>query len=117
MGIGIGGSVVGLAVAVLVRAGCVRILRIGVLLALLRSLGRLRRGLRRLTRDAGEAAEESAAAPGAESPAGRAPIQVSFDDGAHHVEVAVDPDSAKGPVHVSLDPSNPTAPPRITTET
>ena len=56
------------------------------------------------------------AAAGTDSPAGRAPIQVSFDDGTHHVEVAVDPDTAKGPVHVSLDPANPTAPPRITTE-
>jgi hypothetical protein len=59
----------------------------------------------------------SGASAGTASQAGRAPIQVSFDDGARHVEISVVPETARGPVHVSLDPANLSAPPRITTET
>lgn len=56
------------------------------------------------------------AAGGPESAVGRAPIHVSFDAGAAHTELTVDPETTKGSIHVSVDPANPTAPPRITTE-
>jgi uncharacterized membrane protein YgcG len=59
--------------------------------------------------------DEPGASGGTESPAGRAPIHVSFDAGAAHTELTVDPETVKGPIHVSLDPANPTAPPHITT--
>jgi hypothetical protein len=60
--------------------------------------------------------QHSGAAAGAELPAGRAPIHVSFDAGAAHTELTVDPETTRGSIHVSLDPANPTAPPHITTD-
>lgn len=62
-----------------------------------------------------DAAPEGAAA--ADGAAGRAPIHVSVDDGVRRVEFDVQPEQAQGTVHVSLDPANLAAPPRITTET
>lgn len=62
------------------------------------------------------APEQADAAAGPESGAGRAPVHISFDAGGTHTELALDPETTKGPVHVSLDPANPTAPPRITTD-
>lgn len=62
------------------------------------------------------APDQTGAAGGPESHGGRAPIHVSFDAGAAHTELTVDPETTKGSIHVSVDPANPTAPPRITTE-
>ncbi|WP_052506341.1 EspA/EspE family type VII secretion system effector [Mycolicibacterium llatzerense] len=66
------------------------------------------------SKDPTAAPEGAAAADGA---AGRAPIHVSVDDGVRRVEFDVQPEQAQGTVHVSLDPANLAAPPRITTET
>lgn len=69
----------------------------------------------------GEESKDPAAAPdgaaAADGAAGRAPIHVSVDDGVRRVEFDVQPEQAQGTVHVSLDPANLAAPPRITTET
>lgn len=65
---------------------------------------------------AGAVPDQSGAAGGSEAHVGRAPIHVSFDAGAAHTELIVDPETTKGSIHVSVDPANPTAPPRITTD-
>ncbi|STZ87757.1 Protein of uncharacterised function (DUF2580) [Mycolicibacterium fortuitum] len=63
------------------------------------------------------AEQEGAAGAGSEAPGERAPIHIAVDfDSERRVELDVQPDQVKGPIHVSLDPANPTAPPRITRE-
>ncbi|OBA93578.1 hypothetical protein A5637_27055 [Mycolicibacterium fortuitum] len=63
------------------------------------------------------AEQEGAAGAGSEVPGERAPIHIAVDfDSERRVEMDVQPDQVNGPIHVSLDPANPTAPPRITRE-
>lgn len=68
-------------------------------------------------REEPSAEQEGAAGAGSEAPGERAPIHIAVDfDAERRVEMDVHPDQVNGPIHVSLDPANPTAPPRITRE-
>lgn len=65
----------------------------------------------------GEEPKDAAGSAAGDGGAGRPPIHVAVDDGVRRVEFDVQPEQAQGTVHVSLDPANLDAPPRITTET
>lgn len=61
--------------------------------------------------------QEGAEGAGSVVPGERAPIHIAVDfDADRRLEMDVQPDQVKGPIHVSLDPANVTAPPRVTRE-